>query len=81
MIYMSKEIMLSLNIFYPTGPIINQPAEPNVEINSRRSQCIRNPALLDDYVYPYESNINIGSDDPNSFDEALSYSEVIIEKQ
>lgn len=41
----------------------------------RRSQRIRRPTLLDDYVYLHENQFNIDqASDANSFDEAISCS-------
>lgn len=49
-------------------------SEP-VEIPLIRSQQIGRPELSDDYAYLRQGDFNIGqSNDPNSFNEAVSYS-------
>lgn len=43
----------------PNGPFTNKPIEPDIEIPLRRSQRIRIPSLLDDYVSLHENDFNI----------------------
>lgn len=63
-------------VIIPSDPVVNIPAELNIEISLRRSQCIRMLALSYDYFYLHESDFNIGlSDNLNSFDEAVSCSD------
>lgn len=51
-------------IVLPSDPVVNQPAESNVEIPLKRSQMIT-LAISNDYIYLHQSDLNIGqSNDP-----------------
>lgn len=75
MMYMFKEILVEpepINI--PNSPIVNQPAEPHVNIPFRISQQIRRPAYQM-IMFIIMRVIFIGqSNNPNSFNGAISCS-------
>lgn len=58
-VHVERNIVEPEHVIIPNDPIVYEPAEPNVEIPSRKSKGIRRPLLFFDYVYLHERDFKI----------------------